>query len=134
MDCSKECLDRSKQNESLYSNLIKIQTNDMEGGVVQLCHSAHLVMKVVGQVGQLDIIAFELQKNKRREEGAGGGVGVYVGVIAGTSRRLHSCLKTLERKSLTGFLSSVVGAPAYPWRRVSQIQQVCCNAGLRKFK
>ena len=69
MDCSKECLDRSKQNESLYSNLIKIQTNDMEGGVVQLCHYGHLVMKVCGQVGQMDIFAFELQKNKRREEG-----------------------------------------------------------------
>ena len=70
------------------------------------------------------------------EEGGGGGVGcgVCVGVIAGTSRRLHCCLKTLERKSSTGFLSSVVGAPAYPWRRVSQIQQVCCNAGLTKFK
>ena len=50
-------------------------TNDMEGGVVQLCHSAHLVMKVCGQVGQMDIFAFELQKNKRREEGAGWGVG-----------------------------------------------------------
>ena len=60
-------------------------TNDMEGGVVQLCHSAHLVMKVCGQVGQLDIFAFELQKNKRREEGVG--CGVCVGVIAGTSRR-----------------------------------------------
>ena len=72
MDCSKECLDRSKQNESLYSNLIKIQTNDMEGGIVQLCHYAHLVMKVCGQVGQLPL---NCKKNKRREEGAGRGVG-----------------------------------------------------------
>ena len=43
----------------------------MEGGVVQLCHSAHLGMKVCGQVGQLGIFAFELQK---KQEGGGGGV------------------------------------------------------------
>ena len=74
MDCSKECLDRSKQNGSLYSNLIKIQTNDMEGDVVQLCHSAHLGMKVCGQVGQMDIFAFELQKKTRGGRRGRGGV------------------------------------------------------------
>ena len=46
----------------------------MEGGVVQLCHSAHLVMKVCGQVGQLDIFAFELQKKTRGGRRGRGGV------------------------------------------------------------